>query len=352
MLVALPVGRVHSASRFLYRFRVRAAASKVRPAALFACTLGLAACASGGGPAVATAIGTHIPGTAAPLRLPPDLGVVVMAHGGGPDWNASVSEAVAPLRERLPMAIAFGMANPVTMQAALDSVTRAGAQQVAVVRLFLSGASFLHQTEYLLGLRDDPPEHPILMNHGGPAMRGAHSLEPLRVSVPILLQKDGLSDHDETWRIAVDRAEEVSVDRVTEEVLLLAHGAGAAEDNRRILDRMESAVAAYRAAGFRDAAAFTLREDWPEARAQAEEAIRRWVTDRTARGSRVIVVPYRLSGFGPYAEVLHGLEYMPADGLLPHPLVTSWIEGAIQRLSCARIETGRSARCIVSRAYE
>ena len=41
--------------------------------------------------------------------------------------------------------------------------------------------------------------------------------------------------------------------------------------------------------------------------------------------STVVVLPYRVFGFGPYADVLEGLDYAATDGLLPHPLITDWI---------------------------
>jgi hypothetical protein len=50
---------------------------------------------------------------------------------------------------------------------------------------------------------------------------------------------------------------------------------------------------------------------------------------------RVIVVPFRLFGFGEYDKILEGLDYV-ADrkGLLPHPLITDWIR--MQAEECFR----------------
>ena len=41
---------------------------------------------------------------------PDAFGVLVMAHGGSPEWNRSVESAVEPLRSRCKIEIAFGMA--------------------------------------------------------------------------------------------------------------------------------------------------------------------------------------------------------------------------------------------------
>ena len=91
------------------------------------------------------------------------VGVLIMAHGADDEWNQSVVQAVDPISENLPVAIAFGMANPMTLQAGLDSLDSEGVTHVAVVRMFLSGQSFLDQTNYFLGLSDDPPEMFVMM---------------------------------------------------------------------------------------------------------------------------------------------------------------------------------------------
>ena len=122
---------------------------RARSAALGS-VLVLSGCASTGGP------GPEIE----PVRDRP--GVLVMAHGGGAEWNGRVEEALKPLRARIPVALALGMADPGTMQSALDSLHDQGVNAVAVVRLFVSGASFLHPTEFLLGLRPDPPERAMV----------------------------------------------------------------------------------------------------------------------------------------------------------------------------------------------
>jgi hypothetical protein len=82
-----------------------------------------------------------------------------------------------------------------------------------------------------------------------------------------------------------------------------------------------------------DVKAFTLREDWPEKREDAEAAIREYVSEANLAGRTVIVVPFRVSGFGPYAELLRGLNYRSNGlGLLPHKNVTLWIRNQAQEI--------------------
>jgi len=254
-------------------------------------------------------------------------GVLIMAHGGTAEWNAAISEAVAPIREVLPTALAYGMADPATMQAAVDSLIATGVTRVAVVRLFLSGESFRHQTEYLLGLRADPPAHPMLMNGGGHG-----ELLPLRHDVEVLISEEGIAESWISPAIMTDRAEAISRMPEEESVVLVAHGMGDDGANTRILEEMERSADAIRARGFRDVRVFTLREDWADARIAAEAEIRGAMGEFYARGDRILALPFRLSGFGPYESVLEGFEYQAGDGLLPHPLISDWIEATVGEL--------------------
>ncbi len=79
--------------------------------------------------------------------------------------------------------------------------------------------------------------------------------------------------------------------------------------------------------GFTDLHVETLREDWPRARKAAEQRIRAFVRAGNQAGETVLVIPFRVSGFGPYRRVLQGLEYK-ADGrgFLPHPAITEWMQ--------------------------
>ncbi|MEZ4700746.1 MAG: hypothetical protein R2834_10485 [Rhodothermales bacterium] len=253
-------------------------------------------------------------------------GVLVMAHGGAPDWNAAVETAVAPLRARQPVSLAFGMADPATLRAAVQELGDAGVPCIAVVRLFMSGASFLHQTEYLLGLRPDPPA--FFMNHGAPGGHSSHAAPPpIAVDAEVLLGLEGLLDDLSMGAILARRAASLSVDPASESILILAHGPGDDGENERWLhqmDRMADSIRATRP--FHRVEVHTLREDWQDKRAASEARIRSFVKQETAAGRHVLVVPFRLSGFGPYAEVLEGLTYTADErGLLPDPAITDWM---------------------------
>jgi len=264
-------------------------------------------------------------------------GVLVMAHGGGDAWDSEVAAALAPIAAEVPVALALGMADPHTLGAALDSLRLAGAQRVAVVRMFVSGASFMDQTAYLLGLNDEAPrffipghaghgQHGVQgAGHGADGDHGPSTPQPIAHGLEVATHVDGMIDAPETLTILTERALASGGDRAAQSVLLIAHGMADAEDDADLLvalDGVEKALASEPYAAVRS---ITLREDWPEARVIAEREIRAFVSEENARGRRVVVVPVRLSGFGPYAEVLRGLDYLEAEALLPHRSVSAWV---------------------------
>jgi hypothetical protein len=250
----------------------------------------------------------------------PDAGVgaLVMAHGGSDEWNRTVEDAIEPLRAQIPTVVAFGMANPVTLQAAVDTLESRGVKRIVVVRLFISGQSFFTRTEYLFGLRTDLPGV-----SDPPAA--------LRRSAEITVTEEGLVDSPQSGAILADRVRALSTGPDREAVLILAHGMEPDEENDRLLRQLNSLADSVRALGpFREVRVATLREDWEAKRAPAEADIRSFVAKHADRGHRVIVVPFRLSGFGPYREVLDGLEYVSDEtGLLPHGKIADWIREQI-----------------------
>jgi sirohydrochlorin cobaltochelatase len=252
-----------------------------------------------------------------------------MAHGGSKEWNAAVEAAAAPLRDRWAVDICYGMAVSSAIEASVKRLEEKGAREIAVVRLFVSGDSWREETEYILGLRASLPEekkhaHASLPHHGHHAMEAPR---PIARRAQIAMSRDGLGDSSLVDGILVDRVKALSVDPAQETVLIIAHGPGDdAEDSRWIAD-MKERLGALRSVGqFKRVEVATLREDWPEKRKAAEARIRAIVEEGAAAG-RVIVVPFRVAGFGPYGDVLKGLTYVSdGQGFLPHPNVTRWID--------------------------
>ena len=83
---------------------------------------------------------------------------------------------------------------------------------------------------------------------------------------------------------------------------------------------------------FREIRCETLREDWPDRRNAAERRIREFVEKAGREGGRCIVVPFRVAGFGPYKDVLAGLDYVADEkGFCLHPNMTKWVEQAAEK---------------------
>jgi sirohydrochlorin cobaltochelatase len=315
------------------------------PATSPAATVSAAPSASSSGEARSRGVGTPTALPAGRGAAPPvgssDLGVLIMAHGGSPAWNEAVLDAVKPLRAHHEIEVAFGMADATTLQEAVTRLEGRNARRIAVVRLFVSGESFLDQTEKIFGLVPGAPAPPAAApaahaGHGSHASHGGHSMAFHRVATrsSFALSLRGLIDADGMGTILADRVAALSKAPAQEDVLILAHGPGDDAENARWLAKLDTRAAAVRAkAPFRRVQVETLREDWPDKRAEAEARIRAYVKRARDEGGRAIVIPFRVQGFGPYAKVLEGLDYIADQkGLIPHPEVGKWIEHEIRAL--------------------
>jgi hypothetical protein len=260
-----------------------------------------------------------------------DFGVLVMAHGGGQQWNDDVLAAVQPLKDEYNIEVAFGMADAASLQQGVKQLEARGARHIGVVRLFISGESFKERTEQILGVIPGAPPAPAAtdehVGHGGG--HAGHSMEFWRIATQssFALSNQGLVEAPEMGEVLAGRAQDLSKDPKREHVLILAHGPGDDAENQRWLQHLDARAEVVRKAlPFRSVRVETLREDWPEKREQAERRIRAFVEESSAQGGRVLVIPFRVQGFGPYAKVLDGLEYSSdGQGLIPHPSITRWI---------------------------
>src|SRR5262245_35121090 len=109
-----------------------------------------------------------------------DLGVLVMAHGGSKQWNKEVLAAVEPLKGAHNIEVAFGMADAASLQQGVERLEARGARRIGVVRLFISGESFLDRTEQILGLTPGAPQRDTAKtDHAG--HDAGHSMEFWRI---------------------------------------------------------------------------------------------------------------------------------------------------------------------------
>ena len=282
-----------------------------------------------------------------------NAGIVLLAHGGSPSWNATVSELQARVNERVPTEVAFGMATRAAIQAAVDRLVARGVREIIAVPLFISShSSVIDSTQYLLGARPDAPADLAVfarMRHGaGQAAHAEHAAEdgtrPVSSTVPIRVVR-ALDDHPIVADILISRAKAISSDPAHEAVVLVAHGPVPDAENAlwladmgRLAARMASAVP------FARVDVITVRDDAPApVRAAATEELRATVTRASAGGTRVLIVPLLLSYGGIETGIrkrLDGLDYvMASQGLMPDDRLLQWVLDAagIARLPEPRI---------------
>lgn len=272
-----------------------------------------------------------------------DFGVLVMAHGGGAQWNREVGEALAPLAQEQPLEIAFGMADAASLQEGVRRLEAQGVKRIGVVRLFVSGESWQERTAQIFGLEPGAPARSAAQanhhDHGG-----GHGMEFWRIDgdARFALSREGLMDAPEMGEVLAARARALSRNPVEEDVLILAHGPDDDAENARWLAKLDARADRVRAVlPFRRVQVETLREDWPEKREAAQARIRAYVERAGREGGRAIVIPFRVQGFGPYAQVLEGLDY-DADGrgLIPHPELAQWVRRQAAQLRQAEFGGG------------
>ena len=265
-----------------------------------------------------------------------NFGVMIMAHGASEEWNAHLTEAAEPLKESYPVEIALGMADAGSIEDAIRRLESRGVNHVGVVRVFISGESWYDRTLQILGVRDGAPPKPdperlkeMRANMGMPM--GFWKIDS---DLAFHVSVDGLADAGEIDEVITARIRSLSTDPAKEVAVVIAHGPGGDAENRRWLAKIaERTKHADKQLGLREIRVFTLREDWPEKRRQAEQEIRAYIEQANARGLTPIVVPYRLQGFGPYERVLDELDYRANGlGLLPHSNVAAWIARQAQQL--------------------
>ena len=269
------------------------------------------------------------------------FGVMVMAHGGGEEWNAHLVDAVEPLKANYPVEVAFGMADAGSMEAAVRRLESQGVRQVGVVRVFVSGESWYDRTLQILGLQSGAPSWEDRdQTHEGHAMYMPMGFWRVDTELAFHVSVDGLADADEMDEVLTARVRALSSDPVNEVVAVIAHGPGDDAENRRWIEKItQRTTNAREQLGLRDIRVFTLREDWPEKRPAAEREIQQYIAQANSQGLTSIVVPYRVQGFGPYAGVLSELDYR-ADkrGLLPHPNVRLWIERQAEMMQAEALD--------------
>ncbi len=269
-------------------------------------------------------------------------GILLMAHGGTPEWNDTVADIARGLDKQAPTEAAFGMADADALQAGVDKLAARGVSRIVAVPLFIhSRSEVMDQTRYALGLSTQPSivlrdALTAMVAHMPPEhMKGAahhmmmFSLKQVKSRLPLVMTP-ALDDSPIVAGVLWRRALALSREPRRETVLLVAHGPVDPKANEAWLVTMrEEAERVRRAGNFRAAAALTIRDDAaPSVKQAALDALRAAVVDASKGGGRAIVVPYLIARGGiedHIAQALNGLDYA-WDGrtLCPDPAIERW----------------------------
>ena len=286
---------------------------------------------------------------AVPLRAAPaPYGILLLAHGGDASWNGEIEKLRVQVNAKVPAETALGMADPRSLQAAVDRLEKRGVARIVAVPLFVQSRSeVLDQMRYALGLTDKPSEalraglERMAAAHAGHAAGGvnphaasmghahAFSLERVKARAPLVLTP-ALDDHPLGARILTERAKALSKKPARETVVLVAHG----PSDDAALPAWEAALANLAAAvkeggQYKGAVSVMLRDDSPPpVRAAAVVKLRQIVAGGAAKG-RVLVVPVLIARGGIEKKIvkdLDGLDYA-WDGktLMPHAGFDAWV---------------------------
>lgn len=302
------------------------------------------------------ATGSLLPAPAS--AQPTSTGILLLAHGGKPEWNDRVTALAKAVDADQPIEVAFGMATRANIQAAVDRLVARRVSRIVAVPLFVSShSSVVTSTEYLLGLRTDMPKDLAMfakMSHGphghgaapaapaggahaghgaapaAPAASAENGTTPVVSPVPITMTA-ALDAHPLVADIVTARAQALSTEPAKEVVVMVAHGPVSAEDNARWLTNMATIATRVKTTAPFDAVEYlTVRDDAPKPiRDKATAELRGLVERHVASGHRVLIVPVLLS-FGGIEQGLRtrldGLTYAMADrGLMPDERIERWV---------------------------
>lgn len=269
----------------------------------------------------------------APTPTGGHTGVLLVAHGGGPEWNAQVEEVARAVQLPGPVGVSFLMgpgAKAARFQDVADSLVHRGAEEIVVVPLLVSSHSgHYEQIRYLAGETDtlDAEMRHHLEMSGIERWTGA---TPMRVTT-------ALDDAPEMAGLLEGRALALATHPDSQAVFLVGHGPNSAEDYAAWMVNLRRVAAQVKSEGrFPQVLVGLLRDDAPDAvRAEAVARIRELIElQSAATGRPVVVVPVLIATGRMTRETLpKDLAGLPiaysGEALLPNPSLARWVEAQV-----------------------
>lgn len=273
------------------------------------------------------------------------VGTLIIAHGGGPAWDAQVVAVAEQVSTGGPVEVSFLMgpgAREHRFQDAARRLVERGAGEIVVVPVLVSSHSgHYQQIRWLVGLTDSLSE----TMHHHLHMAG---IERASAGVPMRLAP-AIDDAPEAAAVLAERALALAEAPAGQALFLMGHGPNSAEDHAAWMQNLRPVAERVAAAtGFRDVKVGLVRDDAPaEVRAEAVRAIRETILLQHALTQRpVVVVPVLVStGSVSREKFPRDLEGLPVvyagDALLPHPGMARWVEARVRGAAALPAITAR-----------
>lgn len=265
------------------------------------------------------------------------IGTLIVAHGGGPEWNAGVDSVAAQVRLEGPVAVSFLMgpgAAKARFQDMVSELVRRGASEVVVVPMLVSSHSgHFEQIRWLAGETDTldaEMQHHLHMS----------GIERSTAGVPIRLAR-AIDDAPDVADVLADRARALAKDPRKQALFLVGHGPNSAEDYAAWMNNLRPiAERVKQQAGFRSVLVGLVRDDASKpVRAEAVDHVRELIRmQRELTGRDVVVVPVLVASGRVSRETIPAdLKGLPViysgETLLPHPGMARWIETRVHDMA-------------------
>ena len=272
-------------------------------------------------------------------------GTIIVAHGGGPEWNEQVVQIARQVATGGPVEVSFLMgpgAKTTRFQDAVHRLEVQGVSEIVVVPLLVSSHSgHYEQIRYLAGeavTLDDGMMHHLHMS----------GLERVSPKVPIHVTR-AMDDAPEIARVLADRALALEKHPSGRALFLIGHGPTSAEDYAEWMKNLRPIADSVKAlTGYRDVRVDLVRDDAPaDVRAEAVRRVRELIElQHMATGRDVVVVPVLVSkGKVSHEKIPADLKGLPivysGDGLLPHAGVARWVEARVRTKDGGQRAEGR-----------
>jgi sirohydrochlorin cobaltochelatase len=285
---------------------------------------------------IATISVTTTPLMAQAARQPDSLvATMIVAHGGGPAWDARVEAVARDVRLPGPVAVSFLMgpgAKANRFQDVAQKLIRGGAREIVVVPMLVSSHSgHYEQIRYLAGASDSldaEMQHHLEMS----------GIERPKTQAAFRLTK-AIDDAPEIAEVLADRARGLAKAPARQALFIVGHGPNSSEDYAAWMTNLRRVSDKVRArSGFRTVTVELVRDDAPApVRAEAVARIRELILlQHELTGEPVVVVPALIAAGRVSREKLpKDLNGLPItyteEGLLPHPEMARWVESQVRQ---------------------